>query len=276
MKIFDCFTYFNEDDLLRVRLETLAAHVDHFVIAEATHTQSGLPKPLNFRPALFEKFRDKIIYVAVDDMPVHLNDAWANENHQRRALMRGLSAAAFDDLVMVSDLDEIPHPARLKAYEPRFYRGTFIQRLFYYRFNNEALDPVTLAPQSWRGTQITTYRHLLDFFGDTQNLRIYKPTGLLRSAKRQWLKAFRNQDIADGGWHFSWVMTGERILTKINSMAHQEFNTDPIASIEAINRRLLEGHDILQRNIRFRRVALDSQFPEFIVVHRDEFKDLIL
>ena len=130
MTIFDCFTYFNEDDLLRIRLETLDAHVDYFVIAEATHTHSGLTKPLNFRPALFLKFEATIIYIVVDDMPVHLNDAWANENHQRRALMRGLNAATFDDLVMVSDLDEIPNPAQLKAYEPRFYRGTFIQRLF--------------------------------------------------------------------------------------------------------------------------------------------------
>lgn len=276
MKVFDCFTYFNEDELLEIRLQTLDAHVDCFVIAEATHTQSGLPKPMNFRPERFARFAHKIRYILVDDMPLARNDAWANENHQRNALMRGLADAAPDDLILVSDLDEIPDPRGIAAYQTKYLRGTFIQRLFYYRLNNEALDPASGAPLTWRGPQITTCRHLRGFFGNTQNLRIYKPTGPLRTLRRKWLKSFSNQDIAEGGWHFSWVMPCDRMLAKIHSMAHQEFNTAQIASLETIDQLLREGKDILQRNLRFRRIELDDSFPPCLLQSRERLREFIL
>ena len=149
MNIYDCFTYFNEDALLEIRMETLDHWVNYFVIAEATHTQTGLPKPLNFKPEKFEKFRSKIIYIAVNDMPLQLNSAWANENHQRKSLMRGLVQAKPEDLIIVSDLDEIPHPQKISLYRPEYLRATFMQRLFYYKFNNEAVDPITQKSMLW-------------------------------------------------------------------------------------------------------------------------------
>ena len=276
MNIYDCFTYFNEDVLLEIRMETLDRHVNYFVIAESTHTQSGLPKPLNFRLERFGKFQSKIIYVVVNDMPLHLNNTWANENHQRKSLMRGLIGARPEDLVIVSDLDEIPNPLKITLYKSNYLRATFIQRLFYYKFNNEAVNPITHEPVLWRGSQMTSYRHLVNFFGDTQNLRIYNPTGPLRSIKRQWLKRFRNMDIDVGGWHFSWVMSDDRMLEKIKSMAHQEYNTPDIASLKAINSALLRGEDILRRNIFFRKLDIDDSFPEYIVANRLEFDEYMI
>ena len=105
-KIYDCFTYFNEDLLLSLRLHTLDRVVDRFVVAESTHTFRGKPKPIHFDPARFPEFRDRITHVVVDDMPTHLGDAWANEAHQRNALLRGLTDAASDDCIMISDVDE--------------------------------------------------------------------------------------------------------------------------------------------------------------------------
>lgn len=276
MNIYDCFTYFNEDALLEIRMETLDHWVNYFVIAEATHTQTGLPKPLNFKPEKFEKFRSKIIYIAVNDMPLQLNSAWANENHQRKSLMRGLVQAKPEDLIIVSDLDEIPHPQKISLYRPEYLRATFMQRLFYYKFNNEAVDPITQKSMLWRGSQITSHRHLVNFFGDTQNLRIYNPAGPLRSIKRQWLKKFKNMNIDDGGWHFSWVMSDDRMLEKMSSMAHQEYNTPDIASLAAINSALLRGEDILKRNVFFRKTDIDGSFPEYITNNLHKFDEFIL
>jgi len=127
MKIFDCFTFFNELDLLEFRLKLLHRHVDHFVIAESNLTHSGNSKPYYFRESRhrFKTWEEKIIYI-----PVHQNkdgllfeeqnsynpqsDAWKLENEQRNALLEAASYMKDDDLVLISDLDEIPYAPALK------------------------------------------------------------------------------------------------------------------------------------------------------------------
>lgn len=272
MAVFDCFTYFNEDHLLRLRLETLDAVVDRFVIAEATHTQTGLPKPLNFDIGKFARFRDKISYIVVDDMPLHLNAAWENERHQRRCLMRGLDAAADSDTVLVSDLDEIPRPGAIARYDPRHLRGTFLQNQHYYRFDWVSIDQATRRIETWRSAQVTTMGHIRRFFGDTQNVRIYNPRGPWRTLQRHWLKRFRNQDIADAGWHFSWVTDEARIRQKIMAMAHQEFNVGDVSDIANINQHLTQRTDIFQRDVKLEQTPADYEFPPYLVQHRADYQ----
>lgn len=272
MAIFDCFTYFNEDHLLRLRLETLADTVDRFIIAEATHTQTGRPKPLNFDIDKFSAFRDRITYVVVDDMPVHLKQPWENERHQRRALMRGLTTASDSDIVLVSDLDEIPKPQSIAQYEPRYLRATLLQTQHYYRFNWVSIDQTTREIEVWRNAQITTMGHIRRFFGDTQQVRIFNPRGPLRALQRQWLKRLRNQEIADGGWHFSWVTDETRIREKIMAMAHQEFNIGDVADIATINRHLTERTDLLRRNVKLEHIPPDYELPPYLVGHSAQYQ----
>src|ERR1700732_4815745 len=122
-RIFDCFLFFNELDLLELRLNELSDVVDFFVLAEATVTYRGVAKPLIFRQNKdrFAPFLNRIIHVVVDDMPgcgPSEPERWRRENFQRQALLRGLSGARARDYVIISDLDEIPHPSAVGVVVP--------------------------------------------------------------------------------------------------------------------------------------------------------------
>ena len=143
MKIFDCFTFYNELDLLEIRLEELYNTVDYFVIVEANQTFTNRPKPYNFEQAhvRYSKYMDKIIYVKVDDMPGSANP-WDNETHQRNAIARGLVYAERDDIVIVSDADEIPRPsaiAQLRNSDQMIF--AFRMALFNFKFNYMRTTP---------------------------------------------------------------------------------------------------------------------------------------
>ena len=109
MKVYDCFTFFNELDLLEIRLNELYNSVDYFVIAEANMSHSGKPKDyvLEENWERFKPFQDKIRYLKIDDFPVTHN-SWVREKFQRDALSRGFTDMQSDDLIIISDLDEIP------------------------------------------------------------------------------------------------------------------------------------------------------------------------
>lgn len=111
-RIFDCFIFFNELDLLELRFAEHYDQVDFFVICELSSTFKGLPKPLLFRDnrSRYSPFLNKIRHVVVDDMPSS-GDAWGREFHQRSAIKRALGDLAPEDVVIVSDCDEFLSPA---------------------------------------------------------------------------------------------------------------------------------------------------------------------
>ena len=117
MKLIDCFMYFDEDLVLDIRLNTLGDTVDKFVIVEATKNHAGEDKKLNFKIQNFKKFQKKINYIIVDDLPLNVKSpkkGW-HENHardqfQRNAIQRGYKGFNDEDLIMISDIDEIPNP----------------------------------------------------------------------------------------------------------------------------------------------------------------------
>src|SRR5262249_27168436 len=106
-RVFDCFPFFNEFDLLEIRLNELSDVVDYFVIAEAKRTFSGNPKPLYFREnrARFSKFLDRIVHITVENVPQRMDSSWGRQTYQRDALQRGLARAQPDDLILLSDVD---------------------------------------------------------------------------------------------------------------------------------------------------------------------------
>ena len=155
-RVFDCFPFFNELDVLEIRLSELDALVDHFVIVEATHTHTGKPKPLYFAEhrQRYAQFSRKIIHVVVEDLPLEPSDHWVREIYQREAIMRGLGDADPNDRIITSDCDEIPKPPRVATARWR-YRG-FSHRIvafwcenYFYRLNlrNDAHDH-RLGPQA--------------------------------------------------------------------------------------------------------------------------------
>ena len=120
--IYDCFSYWDEDLLLNLRLNILNKDVDFFVIVEGDKTWQNNSKKLRFDINKFEKFRDKIIYIPVTDMPDG-TDPYLRENFQRNAISRGLEKCKDDDFIIISDLDEIPNPSRLKNFCDSVYPG---------------------------------------------------------------------------------------------------------------------------------------------------------
>lgn len=132
-RVFDSFIFFNELDLLQIRLSVLAPHVDRFVLVEATHSFQGQTKPLYFEKnrQRFAPFLDKIEHVVVDNFP-DAASPWDREHFQRDAILRGLASCADDDLVIISDADEIPRPQAIPRDLDAGVIALLKQRLFYY------------------------------------------------------------------------------------------------------------------------------------------------
>ena len=132
MKIYDCFSYWDEDLLLELRLNILNNYVDYFVVVESDKTWQNNPKEFKFKLDNFIKFKDKIIYVRVDDMPEGENP-WVRENYQRNCITRGLHQAKDNDLIIISDADEIPNPKQIINFNPTKKYAVFQQNFFYYK-----------------------------------------------------------------------------------------------------------------------------------------------
>ena len=140
MKTYDCFTFFNELDVLEIRLREMYDTVDHFVIAEANMSHSGKPKDyiLLDNWERFKPWADKIIRVQVDDFP-ETKDSWIREKYQRYSLSKGLpDTLAKDDLIITSDLDEVPRAEAIemiKEDENDYDRYVLGMPMFQFRMN---------------------------------------------------------------------------------------------------------------------------------------------
>jgi beta-1,4-mannosyl-glycoprotein beta-1,4-N-acetylglucosaminyltransferase len=282
-RIYDCFCYFNEDLILELRLETLWDYVDYFVISEASYTHAGVDRDTHFDINKFEKYASKIRYIPLHQRPSGVNDFWKNENFIRNNILQGLHDAKPHDWIMISDLDEIPNPEKIKEYQPRYLRGDFDQRYYSYFLNNYWLGDVgadnQVKPQSniWRGSKITTYQHFIDFFnGNATSVRSYKSSGIWRSIKRSWFKRFNVQLIPDGGWHFTWIFSSENIIKKIQSTAHQEFNKPEYKDPQKIKELIALGRDFHKPYSRYELQVMDKQFPKYLLEHQEKFSEFIL
>lgn len=234
MKIYDCFCFLNEVDLLEVRLTELDPVVDYFVIVEGTHTHKNLPKSLVFKEheARYTRWRDKIIYIVheqPDDIRIadkmHRSkrpdgDYWRREWLQRDAISRGIADAAPDDIIMISDLDEIPSREVIESIRRNNTQRNsviFLEQPQYSGFMNWYV-----GPHDWIGTRLIEKKNLVS----PQLMRLARPAGHKRAMRgtktidwwlRTWLdfrKTIRPRRIADAGWHFSSVGSVDEVARK--------------------------------------------------------------
>ena len=250
--VYDCFQFFNELDILKLRMHVLNDVVDKFVISEATVTFSGEKKPLYFQEnrEMFKEFEDKIIHKVVDDTPMDTS-AFMRDSHQKCAVARGLEGAKDDDIVIFSDVDEIPNPEAVKKVLADFDGSkiyALAQRNFYCYLNMEETSGSLLSitgefegftgkDRRWLGTKICNYGMLKRF-----------TTEQLRDSKQKELMV----RVADGGWHFSYMGGGkdesveDRVKYKIKSAAHQEYNNR--ATLSKVKKKIRNHEDILRRS----------------------------
>jgi beta-1,4-mannosyl-glycoprotein beta-1,4-N-acetylglucosaminyltransferase len=267
-RLFDCFTFFNELDLLEIRLETLDSVVDFFVLAESPVTYRADPKPYYFleNQERFAKFLPKIRHVKVGDMPLEkgFNHNWHRETHQRAALERGLFDAQPADLIMLSDLDEIPRPEKIReAAELTGSLRVFQMRFFSYYANCE-FHP---GNDYWVGTGMTEYRIAKGRF---EYVLKKLPTHLRKRPQEMFRKVLSRKikeisilltqrilvkRIRQGGNHFSWLGGAEKVLQKrvaISPHKGQKFSDDYLT---------LQGAESAVLKTRGRICALDDTMP---------------
>lgn len=277
--IYDCFQFFNELDMLKIRLNVMSPIVDKFVISEATETFSGLKKPLYYEEnkEMFAEFADKIIHVVVDDTPegyTHDRDTF-----QKNAVTRGLKDCTDEDIIIFSDLDEIPNPEKIKEIlkdfqEDKIYH--FAQRLFYCYLNMEEVSGNLLSyagefegveRKKWIGSKMCSYKLLRE-----QNLML----GELRFPERKEIGI----RVEDGGWHFGYMGGhGEkdikkRVQEKVISAAHQEYNSKHV--LNQVTDQIKDGKDIFGRDAKFIRCEIDESFPVYVREHQEELSYLIM
>ena len=312
MKIYDCFIFNDELMLLNLRLHELYDSVDHFVIVESTRTFTRKGKPLYFNDnkEQFSHFKDKIIHIIVDDDPGEEDDwaksyfnlnrisrkylscqepsegeAWRQEYFQRNAISRGLTNCENDDIIIVSDVDEIPDKTKFKQINPDKY-NVFMMRHFYYYFNCEMIltdewinrlkkKSSVCTSNAWNGTAATSFRRLKS----TQHLRLVKPRHY------PWWRFDRIPTgcITDAGWHFANLMDINRVQRKIESFAHTEMNTPEFVNENAIKTRIRKavleldkGSCTTGERYFSKVVELDSSFPQYLFSHQQLFEAFIL
>jgi beta-1,4-mannosyl-glycoprotein beta-1,4-N-acetylglucosaminyltransferase len=211
-KIYDCFIFFNELDLLELKLNELTNHVDKFVLVESTVTFQGSFKPLVFleNRNRFKKFLDKIIYVVVADTPSNCG-SWQREAYQRNQIMRGLTHCKDNDIIILEDLDEIIRPSVLPEIVGLLNHPDAVISCTQdmYRFYMD------LYCRKWQGSIVARYSYM----------------------KSRSLDSIRNQRdqlprVANAGWHFTYIGGVEKTILKLKSFSHTEYSTteetDPV------------------------------------------------
>jgi len=246
MKIIDSFIFYNELDLLFYRLSILDPSIDKCIVVESTHTFSGKPKPLfyNENKAMFEKFNHKIIHIIVDNVPYifptidyNKNQQWENEYHQRNAIKRGLdtiiSDLTTDDILLTSDVDEIPNPSVLiSAKENQLsYDKTTLNRLaldmYYYNLRYRIG-----SGSNWHGIKLLTIGAYNTHYLSFQQMRTYEHSHMVPI-------------IPKGGWHLSYFGDIEFIKNKIRGYAHQEYNNDQYLNDKKLTEDIKNGKNLL-------------------------------
>ena len=269
MAIYDCFQFFNEEHILDLRLNILDEFVDFFVIVESTCDHQGNIKELNLNLEEFKKFKKKIIYIVVDDTveSIKKKHKWGEslvEQHQRNSIMRGLKKSSDEDLIILSDVDEIPDLTRLSSFNKKNKYAVFSQKMFNFKLNllNE-------NESNWHGSKMCLKKNLKSpqwlrdlKFKKYPFWRIDKPKNL--------------QIIENGGWHFAYMQTPEKISKKIKSFSHGEYNTLDFTDEKKIEEKMKSHEDIFNRGFNYKKVEIDHTFPKYIVDNKEKLKEWII
>jgi hypothetical protein len=268
-KIYDCFTFFNEFELLELRLRELYDHVDYFVLVEANKTFQNNDKPYHYQEnkEKFKIWHDKIIHVQVDNMPAD-TDTWGRERFQRDQILSGLTHTAQDDIIMIGDVDEIPRLETIQKLKSSvqnvwgFRMPLFNFKLNYMLYTNDFYS-------IWSGA---IRRSLLDSPEDFRRMR---------HMLNQFTYSFGDdnvQIIEHAGWHFTYFGDEQFITTKLQSYAHQEANTPENIEQLNVNQSIENGVGVIQSDssARFVPVLLDDYFPQSVKNNPNKYKDVII
>ena len=290
MKFIDCFMYYDEDLILDIRLNILNKFVSYFVICEANFNHNGSKREFQFDIKKFSKFKDKIIYIPLKEQPKNikminesdslniknskiLDNALLRENFQRNYLFNKIKDFNNEDLIIISDLDEIPN---LENFIYKAKITFFEQKMFYYKLN------LIHKNFTWYGSKIVKKKHLIN----PQWLRNIKSKkypfwriDIIFSKTKYNSINF----IKDGGWHFTNIKSAEKIDHKMkNFLHHLEYEESGlnVKDVEKIiaEKKVFYNHKADKREKKwnaqiFLEKERDQFLPEYILKNRSKFKD---
>ena len=293
MNIYDCFMYFDEDLLLDLRFNILNKYVKKFVITEATYTHNGTKKELRFDINKFKKFKDKIDYIVVDKPPPKILNlikgesegrrgeklilnGMARDYFQREHLNKGITEAEEEDLILISDLDEIPNLENLDFSKIGNKILLFEQKMFYYKLN------LFYENLTWLGSKATKKKNFLS----PQWLRNIKGKNYPKwrldvlFSKKKYSNLFF---VKNGGWHFTCLRTPEELEKKLLNFAHHyEFEVSglKINDIKKLiaEKRVMYDHNVDQKAYKWsgksilKKVSNDV-LPNYIESNLIKYKD---
>ncbi len=292
MKIFDCVPYFDENMLFDLRLNILDKYVDKFVVVEQLYTHSGKKKKQNFDLNNFKKFKDKIIYFLIEDEPEGLFYIdTKNPKHyglkrinslqrislQYNKLIDGLADAEPNDLILVSDCDEIPNLKNMNFETLKNQIILFKQKIFYYKFN------LLHENYNWFGTKACRMKKLksIEWLKYIKNKKydFWRLDTLFSKKKYINVKIIEN-----GGWHFTNIKNNKEIYYKLmNYGEHNEFEKSGLdeKDIETLikNRQLYFNHNADKKddnkyssNIELKKTD-DFLLPDYLIENKSKFKE---
>lgn len=280
--VVDVFPFFNELELLELRLRMLSPFVDQFVLVECPQTFSGKPKPLYFQEnqSLFSAWKNKIVHHVINkpiesevDLAERLQSSeassldrwilqetttsvlatgefhWKQEFFQKESIRKAIPKLKDDDLVFFGDLDEMWNP-RMQFHWDTDLLFRLKQDVYSYWMNNK-------SSEEWTSAFFTAHKNL---GGRSLNdLR-------MNSAGMQICV------VSDGGWHFSYQGGANRIQQKLESFGHQEFNTPKIK--RKLGKRLAKQKDVLGRSLKFKK--LEDNLPNEVFALKHKLPDWFL
>jgi beta-1,4-mannosyl-glycoprotein beta-1,4-N-acetylglucosaminyltransferase len=264
-KIADCFIFYNELELLEYRLNLLNNIVDYFILVESTKTFSGKDKKLYYQDnkERFNKFQDKIVHIIVDDMPYSENnikndEQWLNEHFQRNSISKGINILNLKvhDLIIISDVDEIPDPNTLSELKKTNYEFTMrvLDMDFYYYNLNCKLK------QEWLVAKILSYK-------------TYKYLNLSCNDIR-CISSFPK--ISNGGWHLSYFGNNEFIQRKLDAFSHQDLNIPLYNDLDKIQDKIDKCIDLFSRDIDLKFIDIkDNKYlpPMYDIYLKNYYKN---
>lgn len=247
--LYSAFLFSGEKEILKLRLEEGRNIQIKHVLVEADHTFSGKPKEMLFdeHDPYYSQF--DIEYIQVYDMPNN-GDPWKNEIHQRNAIMRGLQECDDDDIVIISDLDEIPRSSSIHQYRPE-YGMSALQLDMYSFFLN-----LRQGRQSWNMSRIMPYSYLKET--TPQKVR---HSGFLMT-------------LYEGGWHMTYMGGIDKVLQKFAWFSHQEESTQRLANRELLLRKMKDGES-LWGNDKWEFIPINDTMPVYLQLNQEEFKHMI-
>lgn len=249
-EIYDCFLFFNELEILDIRLHEMYNHVDKFVIVESVETFRGNLKPLYYQENYerYEQFKDKIIHVILEER-LETNNPWVREKFQRNQIMRGLRDCQPSDIVLISDVDEIVRGSVISNINQILLEGaeSVVCDQPMYKFYLNTRD----YGCNWMGTCGTTFEHLMHI--SPEDLRMNRHDGDDNPLYKMILNA---------GWHFTNMGGLKNFIQKTEAFSHQEADLPENKTTQFITRYLVKNCKI---------VPLDNTFPAYILENQDYF-----